>query len=83
MADVVFVDRRDWSRPGGIVCVLVQLNYDDLVSRITRTTPNRFTLDSGFIGSVFMYVIPTLSILAIQLSGTFRFLFEPILRAIK
>jgi hypothetical protein len=68
---------------GSIIYVLVRANYDDLLSRITRTTPNRFTFDSGFLSSFFLYVVPTLSILVIQLSGAFRFVLEPILRTFK
>jgi hypothetical protein len=68
---------------GSILYVLVRANYDDLLSRITRTTPNRFTFDSGFLSSFFLYVVPTLSILVIQLSGAFRFVLEPILRTFK
>jgi hypothetical protein len=66
-----------------ILYVLVHANTDELVSRIAGTTPNRFTLDSGFISSVFTYIVPAVSIVAFQLSGTFRFLLEPILRILK
>jgi hypothetical protein len=67
----------------GILYVLVQVNRDELVSRISGTTPNRFTLDAGFVHSVFTYIVPAVSIVALQLSGTFRFLLEPIVRVLK
>jgi hypothetical protein len=64
----------------GIVYALVQMNRDDLISRVSRTTPNRFTLDAGFVSSVFTYIIPAAGLVATQLSGGFRFLLEPLLR---
>jgi hypothetical protein len=67
----------------GILYVLVQMNWNELVSRITGTPPNRFTLDTGFVGSFFTYVVPILGIVTLQLTGTFRFLLEPILRVLK
>jgi hypothetical protein len=66
-----------------VLYVLIQLNYDDLTSRISGTSPNRFTLDSGFASSFLQYVVPVIGIVAIQLSGTFRFLLEPILRVLQ
>jgi hypothetical protein len=66
-----------------VLYVLVQINRNELVSRIVQTTPNQFTLDWGFVGSLFTYVIPALGILAIQASGAFRFIFEPILRVVR
>jgi hypothetical protein len=66
-----------------ILYVLIMVNRDELVSRIAGTTPNRFTLDAGFISSVFTYVVPVVSIVALQLSGAFRFMLEPILRVLK
>jgi hypothetical protein len=63
--------------------VLIQVNRDELVSRISGTTPNRFTLDAGFISSVFTYIVPTLSVVTLQLSGAFRFMLEPLLRVLK
>jgi hypothetical protein len=68
---------------GAILIVLVQVNRDELVSRITGTTPYRFTLDMGFIRSVFTFVVPTVSLVALQLSGTFRFLLEPVVRVLR
>jgi hypothetical protein len=67
----------------GTMYVLVQVNRDELVSHISRTTPNRFTPDVGFLTSFCTYVLPTLGILALQLSGTFRFLIEPVLRVLR
>src|SRR5262249_12106140 len=53
------------------VTILVQLNRNELVSWITKSPPNQFTLDSGFVGSFFTHVVPTVGLLVIQLSGAF------------
>lgn len=66
-----------------IVYVLVQINRDELISRISKTTPNRFTPDADFLGSVGTYVLPVVAILVIQLTGTFRFLVEPLVRMLR
>jgi hypothetical protein len=67
----------------GTLYVLFSANRNELLSRITGTTPNHFTLDSGFISSVFTYIVPAVLIVALQLSGTFRFMLEPVLRVLK
>jgi len=66
-----------------VVYVLVQMNRDEVVSRMSRTTPGRLSLDAGLIGSFLTYVVPVLGILAAQFSGSFRWLAEPILRVMK
>jgi ABC-type multidrug transport system fused ATPase/permease subunit len=63
----------------GIVYVLYRINRDGLVSRVTRTTPGRFTLDSGFLSSLAAYVLPIVAVLALQVLGLFRFVVEPLL----
>jgi hypothetical protein len=50
---------------------------------VTRTTPGKFSLDSSFIGSFFTYIVPVAGVLAAQLSGSFRWLLEPLLRVMK
>jgi hypothetical protein len=64
---------------GGIVYVLYRVNRDGLISRITRTTPGRFTPDQGFMSSLTTYVLPIIAVLALQLLGLFRFVVDPIL----
>jgi hypothetical protein len=66
-----------------VIWVLLEMNRDEVVSRILKTTPGKFSLDSGFIGSFLTYVVPAVGILAAQLSGSFRWLFEPILHVMK
>lgn len=67
----------------GIVYVLIEMNRDEVVSRVTRTTPGKLSFDSGLIGSLFTYVVPVAGVLAAQLSGSFRWLLEPLLRVMK
>jgi hypothetical protein len=66
-----------------IVVVLCQMNVNELVSRVTGTRPHHFTLDTGFVASFFTFVVPTVAVVAIQLSGSFRYLIEPVLRVFK
>lgn len=63
----------------GTVYVLYRINKDGLVSRIARTTPGRFTPDSGFLSSVATYVLPILALVVLELLGLFRFIIEPVL----
>jgi hypothetical protein len=66
-----------------ILYVLYMINRDELVSRIARTTPNRFTPDIGFFSSIFTYIVPVVSVVALQVFGAFRFMLEPILRVLR
>jgi hypothetical protein len=66
-----------------VIYVLVEMNRDEVVSRVTRTTPGKFSFDSGFLGSFFTYIVPAAGVLAAQLSGSFRWILEPILRVMK
>ncbi|MDB5312249.1 MAG: hypothetical protein JWO38_6451 [Gemmataceae bacterium] len=63
----------------GTVYVLYGINRDGLVSRITRSPPDRFTPDSGFFSSVAKFVLPVLAVILAQVFGLFRFILEPIL----
>ncbi|MBA4188544.1 MAG: hypothetical protein C0467_11110 [Planctomycetaceae bacterium] len=69
----------------GLVCVVyvfTDMGRDEAIGRIAKSN-GRFSLDAGFMGSFFTYVVPTMGILAAQLSGTFRWALEPILRVVK
>ena len=64
-----------------IVAFLVQLNRDELVSRITRSTPNRFTPDLTFLHGTVAYVLPIVGGLMLQfpfLTSALRSLFDPL-----
>ncbi len=67
----------------GVLWVLIEMNRDEVVARILKTTPGKFSLDSGIVGSFLTYVVPTVGILAAQLSGSFRWLLEPIMHVMK
>jgi hypothetical protein len=69
-----------------MVSFLFQLNKDELVSRITRTTPNRFTPDWTFVQATATYVLPILAAFMIQfpfVTSTLRSLFDPLFHIIK
>jgi hypothetical protein len=66
----------------GIVYVLVLMNRDELLSRIARMTPNRFNLDWDFATSILTYIVPMGTVIALQISGAFRFLLEPLVRMV-
>jgi hypothetical protein len=68
---------------GAVMYVFIDMSRDETVSRVAKTTPGRLSLDSGVVGPLVTYVLPTLGILAAQLSGTFRWALEPILRVVK
>jgi hypothetical protein len=67
----------------GTVSVLVQINRNPFVSRLSNTTPERFTPDWAFLSSFGTYVLPLLGVLAVQLSGSFRTWLEPVFRILK
>lgn len=67
----------------GVMYVLVEMNRDEVVSRVTKSTPGKFSLDSGFLGSFFTYIVPAAGIMTAQLSGSFRWALEPLLRVMK
>jgi hypothetical protein len=66
---------------GLIVMFLVQVNKDELVSRITRTAPHRFTPDLGFIQMMATYVLPIVGGLFLQFSfftSGIMYIFDPV-----
>lgn len=67
----------------GVLYVLIEMNRDEVVSRVTKTTPGKISFDSGLIGSFFTYIAPAAGVLAAQLSGSFRWVLEPLLRVMK
>lgn len=66
-----------------IVVFLVQVNRDELISRINRSTPNRFTLDMAFVQSIGIYVLAIVGALLVEIpffSSIFWPLFEPFMQ---
>lgn len=68
---------------GAIVWVLIQVNKNEIVSRITRSTPNKFQLDWEFVHKILLYLGPILLVIGAQLSGRARVLVEPWLNVIR
>ena len=71
---------------GGGVTVLVQMDRNEVLSRITNTAPNRVTFDRSFISSIATYgLLPMLTLLATlfpQMGGLWSVL-EPLTRVFK
>jgi hypothetical protein len=63
-----------------VIYVLYKINRDGLVSRITRTAPERFTPDGHFLQSLTMFALPLIGVLLAHLFGLFRFILEPLYR---
>ena len=62
-----------------VVWGLVQINKNEIVSRVTRTTPGRFSLDSGpLMMNAIRLAGPLLIIVMVQLSGRMRSVVEPV-----
>jgi hypothetical protein len=61
-----------------ILYVLIQINRNGLLSRIVRSTPDRFTPDTGFLTSVGTYVLPLLAVLLLHVLGLFRVVLDPL-----
>jgi len=68
---------------GAIVWVLIGINRDEIYSRITRSTPNRFELNWQFVQTVLTLVGPVVLIAAAQFSGRLRDLFTPLLEQLR
>ena len=69
-----------------IVVFLVQFNRNELISRITRSTPNRFTPDLRFVNATVTYVLPIIGGLMVQFpffASGIRSLAEPLLHIIR
>jgi hypothetical protein len=74
-----------WTVLVAIVCFLVQINSDELVSRISKTTPNRFTPDLAFIQGAGAFVLPIVAGLMVQfpfVASSVRSLLEPLFHII-
>jgi hypothetical protein len=64
---------------GFLVWLLVGVNRNEMISRISRTTYDRFTPDASFLSGLLTVVLPLLLLSFTQLNGRFRVIFEPIL----
>ena len=66
-----------------VIVIAVQLNRDDVTSRINKLTPNRFTLDRQFVMTMVTVIMPLLGLLTALSYGTsdlIRSWLEPLFR---
>jgi hypothetical protein len=66
-----------------VLWVLIQINKNEIVSRITQSTPNRFELNWAFAQAALHFVGPIVIIVAAQLSGRLRSIVDPLLDVIR
>ena len=82
---VVFLAALAGITAAAIVTFLVQLNRDEMISRIKRSAPNRFTPDLAFAQGAATYVLPILAAFMVQfpeVTSLLRALFDPLLHLI-
>jgi hypothetical protein len=69
---------------GAVICtVIIGINLDELISRVSDTTPGRLSWDSAFVAQLMTTVVPLLAaLLAVSLdfSDMLRTLFGPLLQ---
>ena len=65
--------------------VLVAVNRDEFISRVSKTTPNQLTFDSTLVGPLFAYVLPLIGIVAaisLDVTDVVRVWLGPIVRVL-
>ena len=65
---------------------LLVLNRNEVVSRISNTTPNRVDFDGRLISNLLTYIVPLVGVLAafsFETSDMIRTLLDPILRHLR
>jgi len=67
---------------GVILWVLIRVNKNEIVSRITQSTPNRFDLNWTFVLAAIQFVGPIAIILIAHLSGRLRTIVDPFLEVL-
>lgn len=68
---------------GVLLWVLYRINKNTIVSRVTRTTPGRLSLDAGLVQNFVAFVLPLLLIAVVQVGGRWRTVVEPVLDMIR
>jgi hypothetical protein len=64
-----------------VAYVLIGVNRDELISRVSDTTPGRLTFDSGFMSSLLTTIVPLFAALlavSFDLSDIFHTLLGPL-----
>jgi len=70
----------------GVIGVYVQMDRNEILSRISRITPNRVTLDRTFLTNILAFLVPLIGLIISKfpsLSDTLNQWFDPILRSLK
>jgi hypothetical protein len=62
-----------------LVWLLFTINCNELVSRATHSTPNKFQLDAAFVQNLVVFVLPLTAVVVTQLAGRMRSVIEPVL----
>jgi len=68
---------------GAILWMFVRVNKNEIVSRITRSTPNKFEFNWAFVLSVLQYIGPIAIVTIAHLSGRLRTIVEPLLEVVR
>ena len=68
---------------GVVLWVLIQTNKNEVISRITRSTPNQFQLNWAFVQALLHLLGPIAIVVAAQLSGRLRSIVAPLLDVIR
>jgi hypothetical protein len=63
--------------------ILIRINKTEIVSRITRSTPNKFDLNWTFMQAALQLVGPIAILALAQISGRLRIIVEPLLEVIR
>ncbi|MDR3633262.1 MAG: hypothetical protein P4L84_05450 [Isosphaeraceae bacterium] len=66
-----------------VVAIALQANRDEIISRIDKSVPNRFTLDRELVTTLVTYVVPLAGLLfalSYDMSDLIRSWFEPLFR---
>ncbi len=69
-----------------VIVIFVQMDRDEVLSRISKTTPYKITFDPTFFSTVLTYVTPLIAVaLALfgDLGALIASLFDPVVRAVK
>jgi hypothetical protein len=70
----------------GVIWVYVRMEKDEFISRVSRTDPNRISMDRTFLGNLLAFFIPLIGVALAQfpfMSDTLNQWFEPITRVLK
>jgi len=68
------------------VRMFVQIERDEVISRIAGTTPNRLNIHWSFLGNIFTYALPLLGVLAAastDLSDLIRSWLDPLVQVLR